>query len=313
MASCLEFIGDSPVMSVDPLAEIVTLLQPSASYSKLVEYGGRWRVRRDIEGKPVFSRCWRECRVVSSGRPPIIVRQGDFVLSPSTSDHIVESIEAPPHGIAMMPVEIGEGRFRIGPPSEPVNLRMQVGLCSFSSPDAALLVSLLPAMIVARGAPRLALLLQLVGDETRHARPGRELVLERLLEVLLIEALRFGADVTSVPSVARGLSDDRLVSALRAMHGRPAHGWTVADLAAEAAMSRSAFCARFHRVVGLPPMEYLLAWRMALAKRLLRSRELAIEHVAAQVGYGSASTFSTAFARHVGMPPMRYARTVVTV
>jgi hypothetical protein len=92
-----------------------------------------------------------ECRVVSSGRPPIIVRQGDFVLSPSTSDHIVESIEAPPHGIAMMPVEIGEGRFRIGPPSEPVNLRMQVGLCSFSSPDAALLVSLLPAMIVARG------------------------------------------------------------------------------------------------------------------------------------------------------------------
>jgi hypothetical protein len=113
----------------------------------------------------------------------------------------------------MMPVEIGEGRFRIGPPSEPVNLRMQVGLCSFSSPDAALLVSLLPAMIVARGAPRLALLLQLVGDETRHARPGRELVLERLLEVLLIEALRFGADVTSVPSVARGLSDERLVSA----------------------------------------------------------------------------------------------------
>jgi hypothetical protein len=189
-------------MSVDPLAEIVTLLQPSASYSKLVEYGGRWRVRRDIEGKPVFFAVLEgECRVVSSGRPPIIVRQGDFVLSPSTSDHIVESIEAPPHGIAMMPVEIGEGRFRIGPPSEPVNLRMQVGLCSFSSPDAALLVSLLPAMIVARGAPRLALLLQLVGDETRHARPGRELVLERLLEVLLIEALRFGADVTSVPSV----------------------------------------------------------------------------------------------------------------
>lgn len=311
MVNCLEFIGDSPVMSVDPLAEIVTLLQPSASYSKLVEYGGRWRIRRDIAGKPVFFAVLEgECRVVSSGRPPIIVRQGDFVLSPSTSDHIVESIEAPPHGIAMMPVEIGEGRFRIGPPAEPVNLRMQVGLCSFSSPDAALLVSLLPAMIVARGAPRLALLLQLVGDETRHTRPGRELVLERLLEVLLIEALRFGADVTSVPSVARGLSDERLVSALRAMHGWPARGWTVADLAAEAAMSRSAFCARFHRVVGLPPMEYLLAWRMALAKRLLRTRELAIEHVAAQVGYGSASTFSTAFARHVGMPPIRYARSM---
>jgi AraC-like DNA-binding protein len=308
MAECLESIGDSPVM-IDPLAEIVTLLQPSASYSKLVEYAGRWRIRRDIEGKPVFFAVLDgACRVVSSGRPPIIARKGDFVLSPSTNDHVVESIDAPPHGIAMAPAEISEGRFRVGPPGEPVNLRMQVGLCNFASPDAALLVSLLPAMIVARGEPRLALLLQLVGDETRQSRPGRELVLERLLEVLLIEALRCGADITSVPSVARGLSDDRLVSALRAMHARPAHGWTVADLAAEAALSRSAFFARFSRVVGLPPMEYLLAWRMALAKRLLRTRELAIERVAAQVGYGSASTFSTAFARHVGMPPMRYAR-----
>ena len=312
MVDGLESVGGSPVMTVDPLAEIVTLLQPSASYSKLLEYAGRWRIRRDIEGKPVFFAVLEgECRVVSSSRPPIIVRKGDFVLSPSTNDHVVESIDAPPQGIAMAPTEIGEGRFRVGRPGEPINLRMQVGLCSFASPDAALLVSLLPAMIVARGEPRLALLLQLVGDETHHSRPGRELVLERLLEVLLIEALRCGADITSAPSVARGLSDDRLVAALRAMHARPAHGWTVADLAAEAAMSRSAFFARFSRIVGLAPMEYLLAWRMALAKRLLRTRELAIEHVAAQVGYGSASTFSTAFARHVGIPPMRYARATV--
>jgi AraC-like DNA-binding protein len=64
-------------------------------------------------------------------------------------------------------------------------------------------------------------------------------------------------------------------------------------------------------VVGLPPMEYLVAWRMALAKRLLRSRDYGIEQVAARVGYGSASTFSTAFARHVGMSPMRYARGLI--
>ena len=208
----------------------------------------------------------------------------------------------------MLPVELGEGRFHVGRSGEPINLRMQVGLCSFASPDAALLISLLPAMVVARGEPRLATLMQLVGDETRQSRPGRELVLERLLEVLLIEALRCGTDTDSVPSVARGLSDDRLVAALRAMHAKPAYGWTGADLAAEAAMSRSAFFARFNRIVGMPPMEYLLAWRMALAKRLLRTRAFAIEHVAARVGYGSANTFSTAFTRHVGMPPARYAR-----
>lgn len=298
-------------MAVDPLAEIVTLLQPSASFSKLVEYAGRWRIRRDVEGKPVFFAVLEgECRVVSPGRPPFVVRAGDFVLSPSTNDQVIESIDAPSHGIDMVPAELGEGRFRVGRSGEPINLRMQVGLCSFASPDAALLVSLLPSMVIARGVPRLTQLLQLVGDETRHSRPAREMVLERLLEVLLIEALRCGTDTAAVPSLARGLTDNRLVAALRAMHARPAHGWTVADLAAESAMSRSAFFARFSRIVGLPPMEYLLAWRMAIAKRLLRTRELAIDGIAARVGYGSASAFSTAFTRHVGVPPMRYARTI---
>jgi AraC-like DNA-binding protein len=300
-------------MTVDPLAEIVTLLQPSASFSKLVEYAGRWRIRRDGEGKPVFFAVLEgECRVVFSGQSPIIVRAGDFLLSPSTNDQVIESIEAPPHGIDMLPVELGAGRFRIGRSGELVNLRMQVGLCSFASPDAALLISLLPSMVVARGEPRLATLMQLVGDETRQSRPGRELVLERLLEVLLIEALRCGTDTVSAPSVACALSDDRLVAALRAMHAKPAYSWTVAELAAEAAMSRSAFFARFNRIVGMPPMEYLLAWRMALARRLLRTREFAIEQVATRVGYGSSSTFSTAFTRHVGIPPARYARAGAT-
>ena len=307
-----DFIGDRPDMTIDPLAEIVTLLRPSASFSKLVEYAGRWRIRRDVEGKPVyFAVLEGECRVVNAGQASIVVRAGDFVLLPATGDRAIDGIESmdpPPDGAVMTPTEIGEGRFRIGRGDQPVNLRMQVGICSFASPDAALLLSLLPAMVVARGEPRLATLMDLVGDETRKARPGRELVLERLLEVLLIEALRCGSGSAAMPSLARGMSDERLVAALRAMHARPAHPWTVSDLAAEAAMSRSAFFARFTSTVGTPPIEYLLTWRMALAKRLLRTRDLAIGQIAAQVRYGSASTFSTAFTRHVGMPPMRYAR-----
>lgn len=296
-------------MSVDPLAEIVTLLQPRASFSKLVEFAGAWRVRGDVEAKPFYCAVLDgQCRVIARGQQPITLQAGDFLLAPAMHEQVVESIEPPPRGIEMMPVEISEGRFRIGHRDDPPNLRMQIGLCSFASPDATLLVSLLPAMVLARGEPRLATLMQLVSDETRTRRSAREVVLERLLEVLLIEALRCGAETASVPSVARGLTDDRLVAALRAMHAQPQYAWTVAELAAETAMSRSAFFARFNRTVGLAPMEYLFAWRMALAKRLLRTGELAIEHVAARVGYGSASTFSTAFARHVGMPPARYAR-----
>ena len=95
---------------------------------------------------------------------------------------------------------------------------------------------------------------------------------------------------------------------MRQMHGDPARSWTVAQLAKKAALSRSAFFERFTRTVGLPPMEYLLAWRMAVAKDLLRRHDVGLAEVAERVGYGSASTFSTAFSRHVGQPPSRYAR-----
>ena len=107
-----------------------------------------------------------------------------------------------------------------------------------------------------------------------------------------------------------GLADPRLAQALRQLHGDPAKPWTVAQLAKKAALSRSAFFERFTRAVGQPPMEYLLAWRMAVAKELLRGRELSIGQVAERVGYGSASTFSTAFSRCVGRAPGRYARGV---
>ena len=92
------------------------------------------------------------------------------------------------------------------------------------------------------------------------------------------------------------------------MHAQLARSWTMARLAKTAGLSRSAFFARFTRIVGIPPMEYLLAWRMAVARDLLRD-DCAIDEVAERVGYGSASTFSTAFSRHVGQPPGRYART----
>ena len=95
------------------------------------------------------------------------------------------------------------------------------------------------------------------------------------------------------------------------MHGDPAHAWSVAALAEVAALSRSAFFDRFSRAVGLAPMAYLLAWRMALAKDLLHRRDLGLAEIAERVGYGSASAFSTAFSRHVGQPPSGYARALV--
>ena len=142
----------------------------------------------------------------------------------------------------------------------------------------------------------------------RQPRPARDVVLSRLLEVLFIEALRATAETAASPGLVRGLADARVADALRAMHERPSHAWTVAELADVAALSRSAFFERFGKTVGVAPMAYLLAWRMGLAKQWLRQGQRRIAEVAERVGYRSASAFSVAFTRCVGQSPGQYAR-----
>lgn len=237
-----------------------------------------------------------------------MLEAGDFMLVPAMRHVLHESIDAPLRETIEEPAEIEEGRYRIGREDGPADLRMRIGHCRFASPDAELLVPLLPQVVLVQEEPRLAILMQFVDEESRSRRPGRELVLVRLLEVLLIEALRSDGKAVAGPGLAQGLADDRLAIALRAFHAHPEYAWTVAELAAEAAMSRSAFFARFSRTIGVKPMEYVLAWRMALARRLLGDQELGIDTVAQRVGYSSASTFTVAFARYTGVPPARYSR-----
>jgi AraC-like DNA-binding protein len=200
------------------------------------------------------------------------------------------------------------GEVRHGTRGGRPDVRLLGGWFIFDSPDTALLVSLLPSVVHVRGVERLSTLVRLVGEEASERRPGRDLVLTRLVEVLLVEALRAMPGEDAPPGMLRGLADAHLASAIRKMHSELARSWTVAQLAKAAALSRSVFFERFTRIVGLRPMEYLLAWRMAVAKNLLRRHDLGLAEVAERVGYGSSSTFSTAFSRHVGRPPGRYAR-----
>lgn len=297
-------------MTIDPLAEVVTLLQPSATYSKVVSAAGRWRVRRSEAGRPFYCVVLQgSCRLAVDEHASLTLEAGDFVLIPATYDFMTSSLEPPAsEDPDIPPVAQPNGEFRLGTQSGPPEVLMLLGHCTFGSPDAALLVSLLPRLVQVRGESRLATLVQLVGEESRGLRPARDVILTRLLEVLLIEALRAASGTAASPGLLRGLADERLAGALRLMHGSPTTPWTVAQLAKEAALSRSAFFERFNRAVGVAPMAYLLAWRMALAKRLLLKREAGVAEIAQRVGYSSASTFSVAFARHVGVPPGRYVR-----
>lgn len=298
----------------DPLSEVITLLRPRAVFTRRYSGAGRWGIRYSAFGQPsVCALLEGSCRLTVDGHVPLTLEASDFVLLPATPGFSMSGFE--PAQLERFDPNVTSkvmGDVRHGTRGGRPDVRWLGGWFAFESPDSALLVSLLPSLVHVRGVERLSVLVRLVGEEARERRPGRELVLTRLVEVLLIEALRATPRENAPPGLLSGLADERLAPALRQMHGQLARAWTVAQLARTAAVSRSAFYERFTRMVGVPPMEYLLAWRMAVAKDLLRREDLAVGDVAERVGYGTASTFSTAFSRQVGMPPSRYAATVRT-
>ena len=295
---------------VDPLSEIITLLRPRTVFSKGISGAGRWAVRYAEFGQPSFCAVLDgRCLLAVNKQEPVALEAGDFVLLPATPSFVISGFEpAKPVFIDPKTTPSPTGEVRHGRRGGRADVRLLGGYFVFDSPDAALLVSLLPALVHVRGVERLSVLVKLVGEESSERRSGRDLALARLVEVLLIEALRSKPREDTPPGLVRGLADPRVATAVRHMHGDPARSWTVAQLATKVALSRSAFFERFTRAVGLPPMEYLLAWRMAVAKDLLRRDDLGLAAVAERVGYGSASTFSTAFSRYVGQSPSRYAR-----
>ncbi len=296
----------------DPLAQIVGLLKPGAPFSKCVTGSGPWRVRRTQSPNPYYVAVLKgSVRYWDQGNGEVIVNAGDFILIPSAQDFMMWSeVPSTDRDMVFEPVILPGGGYRVGSIDGPIDMRALVGYCIFQSDDATLLSSLLPELVVVRGEHRLAMLMHLLGDEAVGSKPGREVVLQHLLEVLLIEALRSAAELGDLPGLVRGLSDERLSVAIRSMHANPGRGWTVAELAREAALSRSGFHERFQSAVGMAPMEYFQTWRLALAKDLLRRREASVGEIARQVGYRSASAFSVAFTREVGVTPARYARNI---
>jgi AraC-like DNA-binding protein len=293
----------------DPIAAVIAMLRPTDPFSKLVNASGQWRVRREGVGKLYYcmTLAGRACLEVDA-KPPVLLGAGEFVMVPEALNFTMSSIDpAPSANLVSVPQLQPDSAVRIGA-CEPAEVQLLVGYCSFASADASLLVSLLPDIVVVRGEQRLGVLAGLIRDETLANRAARDMVLDHLLQLLLVEALRSTGQVASAPGLLRGLADPRLAVALRAIHGDPSRGWTVADLAGKAALSRSAFFNRFRYAVGVAPIEYLTNWRMSVAKRILSQGKASVAEVAATVGYGSPSAFNTAFARQVGRPPARFAQ-----
>ncbi|MDZ4123415.1 MAG: cupin domain-containing protein, partial [Hydrogenophaga sp.] len=241
---------------IDPLAEVIALMRPRAVFSKVISGAGAWAVRYSAFGQPSFCTMLEgECVLAVDQQAPVTLEAGDFVLMPATPGFTLSGLEpAVPVFLDPKDTQGSSEELRHGRQAGPPDVRMLGGYFEFDSPDAALLVSLLPVLLHVRGIERLSVLVKLVREESLDTRPGRELVLGRLVELLLIEALRSTTGDSAPPGLLRGLADARVAVGLRLMHGAPARTWTVDALAKEAALSRSTFFERFSRAVGLPPM-----------------------------------------------------------
>ena len=294
----------------DPLSQVIQHLRPQAVISKGITAAGNWAVRYSAFGHPGFCAMTEgRCRLAIEGMAPVDLVEGDFLLLPTVPAFTMSGGgPAPVLRLDPSTAPPPDRELRYGRQDGPPDMRQMGGWFVLGSPDAALVVSLLPRLIHLRGVPRLAQLVRLLGEEAAQDAPGRDMILERLVEILLIEALRAAPAEGTQPGLLQGLADPRIATALRRMHEDVAQPWTVEGLARAAGLSRSSFFDRFARRVGMRPMEYLNGWRMAVAKDLLRQPGLSLDEVAGRVGYGSASTFSIAFSRHVGMPPGRFSR-----
>jgi AraC-like DNA-binding protein len=306
---------------MDALTDVIQLLRPKTVLLGKMAAWGRWGVQVPPQTGPTFyfvtkGRCWfREYE-----GELVELAEGDYVLSARPTADVFFSEPGVPVILsddAFKEGHIVDGEIHVGEAEKGQVTRIQGGLIVCDPANADLLVELMPRYVHLRaseeGSSRLHFLISAILDEAESARPGRDAVLSRLIEVMLIETLRREADSSLPhPGVLGGLADPRLAKALANIHADVARRWTVEDLARRVGMSRAVFARRFAEAVGSAPVEYLLRWRMALAKDALLHGRGTLEEIALRIGYQSASAFSTAFSQKVGCPPSEYAGRIAT-
>lgn len=309
-------VPDPWAAAVDPLGEALHSLRMSGAFYCRSEFSAPWGV-----AMPPMPGCLM-LHVITAGQawlmagdePARLLQAGDLALVPRGEGHRMGSArDAPAMPLFDLPRALAGERYELlrhGGGGEPCEM-----LCAavrFDQPSAHRLVALMPPCIVISAGPSpqaewLQATLRWVTHEARAVQPGGETVLTRLADVLVVQALR--AWLANDPAAGVGwlgaLRDRQLGRALAALHRDPARDWTLAELAAEAAMSRSAFAARFKARVGEAPLAYLTRWRMQLAAAALQEEgeDTTLAVLAERLGYESEAAFSRAFKRVMGTAP----------
>lgn len=253
-----------------------------------------------------------ECWAGLAGHELVAMRAGDVIVFPHGAAHRMSSSREPCGRVTDVAYPNASRlpfTLRVGP-SEGARATFVCGFLGCDRGPFNPLVDALPARLLVRGGESswLQTFSRQALTESEASRPGGELIVTRLAELMFIELLR--RHVESLPPESRGWlagSRDPIVGrAIAVMHERPAHPWGLAELAEACATSRTVLAERFSEILGLAPMQYLARWRMQLAAELLDHSNDKLPAIAARVGYASEAAFSRAFSKLVGRSPAQW-------
>ena len=299
--------------STDPLGETLHLLRLTGVLYCRAELTAPWGIDLPtLEGCMMIhvitaGHCWLEVE----GAEPRLLQQGSLALMPHGTGHCIRSSpEADSEPLADIAVEQVSDRYEIMRYGGGGDFT-HITYCGvrFDHVAAQRLIELLPKVLKVDTWDQedgwLQDTVRFISREARERRLGGETVITRLADILVIQAIRSWID--AAPEPERGwlaaLRDKQVGRALNSIHREPAREWTVASLAREVGMSRSAFSARFTDLVGESAMHYLTQWRMQLARTQLRETSEPLSILAERVGYQSEAAFCRAFKRIFGVPP----------
>jgi AraC-like DNA-binding protein len=308
----------------DPLGEALHFLRMNGAFYCRSELTAPWGMTM----MPMPGYVW--FHVVTSGRlwleagdqEPLLLAPGDLGLVPHGEGHVLRSEPGvPAPGVLDLDREEISERYELlrhGGGGAPTTLIC--GAVRFDHPAARNVVEILPPIlhIEPAGSPQsdwMQSTLRLMAVEAKELRPGGEAVITRLGDILVIQAIRAWLETDPVARTGwlGALQDEQIGRAISLIHRDPARDWTVAALADELAMSRSAFAARFTELVQEPAMQYVTRWRMQVAVSALKDEGATVGELASRLGYRSEAAFARAFKRVVGMPPGAVRRAVTSV
>jgi AraC-like DNA-binding protein len=300
----------------DALTDVLDMLKPRGRVFCCSEMSAPWALSLPADGYARFhvidrGGAWLKLEGAKQVTP---LASGDLVIVPHGNGHVLaDSPKTKPVPINRLVKDKADLPILLQHGGRGAQTLMTCGSFQIVNGDHNPVLAVLPPLIhIPSGREQLdewlEPTLKMLAYETRHLRPGSESLVARLIDMILVRAVRVW--IEEQPHNRGGwlgaLRDPQIGAALGLIHREPQRTWSVSALAREVAMSRSIFAAKFSSLVGAPPLTYVTRWKLWHASRLLAEGNLSVGETALRVGYESEAAFSKAFKRHFGQPPLAY-------